>query len=358
MVHSVADAETLILKAARSGKCVLWSRNTVDDAIRAAKLLRDEHGTTDVTVYHARFPDAVRTRIQEKLLHRFGKGSRGEERAGGIVVSTQIMETSFDIDFDLPVVDLKPIDGVSQTAGRGCRHPRDPWGDPLVRDGAVVDARAPHEIVLVSPDPEQVHDADWYRDLLPAAAGVYRNPGELWRTARTLRTVGGIVYPTGVRPLIEAVFGNDEAPEPLQAASLAAEGDQAAERSLARPHIFDPNKGYEHTIAWGNDERIPTRLGNSIEIVLVKETRTGSVEPFEGEDWSSGCMRLSSKRVYGPVPHELSINIVDMIQAQARHAEIVRIVFDDEAGLWRGSLQRAEKPLCFTIHELYGLEWA
>jgi CRISPR-associated endonuclease/helicase Cas3 len=357
LVNSVAEAEALVLTAARSGRCVLWSRNTVDDAIRAARRLRDDHGHADVTVYHARFPDSLRWGVQKRLLARFGKDSRGAERAGGIVVATQIVESSFDIDVDLVVVDLKPMDAVVQTAGRGCRHARDRDGDPLASGAGGVDAREPHEVVVVSADPVSDPDADWHRRLFPAAAGIYENVGALWRTARALRSVGAIAYPDGVRPLIESVFGTDEAPAALEQASLAAEGHDAAERSLARPCILDPATGYEHRIAWGDDERIPTRLGVSTDLVLVKEDGAGAVKPFDGADWSSGCLRLSSKRARGVLPHGLPDAAAEAIAAQARHAAIVRVVADGGDGVWRGALQGAEKPLPFSIHPLYGLAW-
>ncbi|QCO00526.1 CRISPR-associated helicase Cas3' (plasmid) [Azospirillum argentinense] len=357
MVRSVAEAEDVVLKAARAGKCVMWSRNTVDDANEAARRLRDLHGHADVTVYHARLPDGPRLRTQDSLLRRYGKTSRGAERASGIVVATQILESSFDVDFDLVVADLKPVDSVMQTAGRGCRHPRDQDGDPLPRDGRAIDAREPHEVVVVSPDPAQVRSAAWYSSLFPRAAWVYPNAGQLWRTAKVLEDMGEIAYPCGMRPLIEAVFGSDETPEPLLEGSLEAEGEQAAERSLARPNLQDPGRGYEPTIAWGDDQRMPTRLGVSIEIVLVQDEGTGRVQPFDGDDWSSGCMRLSSRRVTGTVPHGLSEDVVEAIASRAGHAEIVLISLDPTHAVWRGGLQSGDKIVPFTVDGFYGLEW-
>lgn len=357
MICNVKAAEVEVLQAARAGKCVVWSRNTVNDANEAARRLREDHGHADVTVYHARFPEFRRKALQEQLLMRFGKTSKGAERAGGIVVSTQILESSFDVDFDLVVADLKPVDSVMQTAGRGCRHPRDLDGDPLPRDGWSVDAREPHEIVVVAPDPSEVRSKSWYSGLFPGGAWVYRNTGVLWRTARTLQEIGKIEYPHGLRPLIEAVYGDDETPEPLKDASLDAEGRDRAERSIALPNLLDPAKGYEPTIAWGSDERVPTRLGVSIEIVLVKDDGAGAVKPFAGGDWSSGRMRLSSRRITGTVPHGLTEEVVEEIGRLAGFSEIVRVVFDPLSSMWTGSLLAGEKSLPFSVDDFYGLEW-
>lgn len=357
MVRSVAEAEAEVLRVAREGRCVLWSRNTVDDANEAARRLRDIHQHDHITVYHARFPDCRRWAIQETLLSRFDKDSHGAQRAGGIVVATQILEASFDVDFDLVIAELKPVDSVMQTAGRGCRHPRDRNGNPLPRDGAATDARVPHEVVVVAPDPAAVNDDSWYKDLFPHASGVYRNTGVLWRSARALQVFGMIAYPHGLRPLIEAVYGDDETPEPLRAGSEEAEGRELAERSLALPNLLDPVRGYEASVAWGSDLRVPTRLGVSIEIVLVKDDGAGKVSPFAGDDWSSGCMRLSSRRVTGALQHGLPDEIVDAIARQAGFAEIVRVVFDPLSFTWTGSLLAGEKALPFSVDDFYGLEW-
>ncbi len=356
-VRSVVEAEDVALRAARAGKCVLWARNTVDDANETARRLRDVHGHADVIVYHARFPDAVRARIQAGLLERFGKSSRGTQRAGAIAVTTQIIGASFDVDFDLVISDLKPVDEQMQTGGRGGRHPRDADGDPLPQGGAALDARGPHELVVVSPDPERVEGADWHRGMFPRAAYVYPNAGELWRSAHALEQRGEIAYPHGIRPLIEAVFGQDGAPDPLVAASRRADSKEAEERSLARPNLLDPAKGYDRAIAWGDDQAVLTRLGVSWEIVLVKDDAAGGVQPFEGDDWASGSMRLSSRRVRGIVPHGLPADVAVRIEAAVGRADIVRLVFDPAVARWRGALQGAGKLLPFTINQIYGLEW-
>ncbi|WP_425581362.1 CRISPR-associated helicase Cas3' [Streptomyces sodiiphilus] len=109
------------------GGCALVVRNTVARALEAAACLRDRFGTDNVTVAHARFLDLDRARNDAELLRRFGPpGKSGDERPAGphIVVATQVAEQSLDIDFDLLVTDLCPVDLLLQRMGRLHRHPR------------------------------------------------------------------------------------------------------------------------------------------------------------------------------------------------------------------------------------------
>ena len=88
-------------------------------AIREARILPPEQ----LILFHARFPFAWREEIEREVLNRFGKNGDRPERA--IVVATQVIEQSLDLDFDLMVTDLAPVDLMLQRAGRLHRHERD-----------------------------------------------------------------------------------------------------------------------------------------------------------------------------------------------------------------------------------------
>ncbi|MEL5959398.1 type I-E CRISPR-associated protein Cse1/CasA [Streptomyces sp. CLV115] len=107
----------------RDGGCALVVRNTVDRVLEAAACLRERFGTEAVTVAHSRFLAADRARKDTDLRERFGPGG---DRPGGphIVVASQVVEQSLDIDFDLLVTDLAPVDLMLQRMGRLHRHPR------------------------------------------------------------------------------------------------------------------------------------------------------------------------------------------------------------------------------------------
>ncbi|MBI5295635.1 MAG: CRISPR-associated helicase Cas3' [Chloroflexi bacterium] len=90
--------------------------------IQAAKLVPDE----DLILFHARFPFAWREEIETSILNKFGKGKDGGHNPNrphkSIVVATQVIEQSLDLDFDYMVSDLAPIDLLIQRAGRLHRH--------------------------------------------------------------------------------------------------------------------------------------------------------------------------------------------------------------------------------------------
>ncbi|MFE7464236.1 type I-E CRISPR-associated protein Cse1/CasA [Streptomyces sp. NPDC057499] len=107
----------------RDGGCALVVRNTVDRVLEAAAHLRERFGAQAVTVAHSRFLAADRARKDTELRERFGPG--GDRPAGPhIVVASQVVEQSLDIDFDLLVTDLAPVDLMLQRMGRLHRHPR------------------------------------------------------------------------------------------------------------------------------------------------------------------------------------------------------------------------------------------
>jgi CRISPR-associated endonuclease/helicase Cas3 len=78
-------------------------------------------GIPDVTAMHSRMSAAHRTALSTQLEGLAGKGSRTE---GCIVVGTQVIEASLDLDFDIIVTELAPASALIQRAGRQWRHSR------------------------------------------------------------------------------------------------------------------------------------------------------------------------------------------------------------------------------------------
>lgn len=77
---------------------------------------------SDKTLFHSRFTAKDREIIENKVIAKYGKGSTNEP---SVLVSTQIVEQSLDIDFDIIISDLAPIDLLIQRAGRLHRHERE-----------------------------------------------------------------------------------------------------------------------------------------------------------------------------------------------------------------------------------------
>jgi CRISPR-associated endonuclease/helicase Cas3 len=76
----------------------------------------------DLILFHARFPYAWRMEKEKQVLERFSK--TGDRPHKSLVIATQVIEQSLDLDFDLILTELAPVDLVVQRIGRLHRHNR------------------------------------------------------------------------------------------------------------------------------------------------------------------------------------------------------------------------------------------
>lgn len=94
--------------------------NTVGRAQRITKDLLEAFPEEEVHLLHSRFIDTDRIKKEEELLKKIGNNAERPKRF--IVVGTQVIEQSLDIDFDLMISDLCPVDLLIQRIGRLHRH--------------------------------------------------------------------------------------------------------------------------------------------------------------------------------------------------------------------------------------------
>jgi len=87
---------------------------------------------TEIYLFHARFPANRRQQREDHILSIFGEA--GNRTGRKILIATQVAEQSLDLDFDLIVTDLAPIDLILQRAGRLWRHKRHyrPLPEPIL----------------------------------------------------------------------------------------------------------------------------------------------------------------------------------------------------------------------------------
>ena len=125
------------IEAASQGGCVAVIRNTVDGAQETFREIASRLGESriDLRLFHARYPYEDRQEIETGCLLAYGppngeyQGQPVVRPAGGsILVATQVVEQSLDLDFDLMVSEVAPIDLLIQRAGRLHRHERDERG--------------------------------------------------------------------------------------------------------------------------------------------------------------------------------------------------------------------------------------
>lgn len=284
-----ADAAlTVIADANAKGAACVWVRNSVDDAIAAVQALRETG--IEASLLHARFTLSDRKAIEAKAHKRFGK--HGQDRAGQVLVGTQVLESSLDFDFDVMVSDLAPMAALVQRAGRLWRHMKE-----RPRDARPVPEPVLH---VVSPDPAEVPDALWLQQVLGGGAYVYALADQ-WRTAKHLFEGGAINAPSGLRDLIEAVHGNQGCPVPavLEATEMEAEGKDAAAKGHAAQNIVDFGAGYRLGGRANDDATYPTRLGEEQRILVLARRVDGVLRPWASglDGWEMSEVSVSRKRL-------------------------------------------------------------
>ena len=114
---------------AENGACVAVVCNTV----RRAQQVMEEVaavGSVVVSLRHSRFLSTDRHTQDRELLSALGKSV--VTRKPQVVVATQVIEQSLDIDFDCMISDAAPMDILIQRAGRVHRHTRDERPKPCL----------------------------------------------------------------------------------------------------------------------------------------------------------------------------------------------------------------------------------
>jgi len=107
------------------GGCAAVICSTVGRAQEVFQRLQQaEFADHELGLFHGRFLFIDRERIENACLEKFGKDSQNRPQRY-VLVATQVIEQSLDVDFDLMISDLAPIDLLLQRSGRLHRHTRD-----------------------------------------------------------------------------------------------------------------------------------------------------------------------------------------------------------------------------------------
>ena len=124
------DIQELIRSAVKAGGCVGIIMNTVKRAQNISEIIQTEI-TENTLLYHAQYIMSDRIKKETELIEKAGKSSIADTRSGFVVIGTQVLEQSLDIDFDLLITDICPMDLLLQRIGRLHRHERDHRPDKL-----------------------------------------------------------------------------------------------------------------------------------------------------------------------------------------------------------------------------------
>lgn len=281
------------------GGCACWIRNTVYDVIEASRLFETLSPPIHPIIFHARFVLGDRLERENEVIRRFGKTSTREDRVGTILLATQVVEQSLDLDFDLLVTDLAPIDLVIQRAGRLHRHARGDRGAPVLG--------------IHAPAFESDAKKDWYSQKFPRGSFVYPSHGELWLTQKILHEKGKIRTPDDARVLIEGVYANDAkkiVPPELLHRDLQADQERRQALGQAMINAIKFPQGYQDSgNKWPDDEEVPTRLGNpSITLRLgIIDRNQGIIRPLYSAgrySWDLSQVTVQRRKIGGQILYD------------------------------------------------------
>lgn len=193
LVHENSRNEALsdALEKAVSGKYVLWIENTVDEAQEAySRLVTSAPCGCGIGLLHSRFLGHDRTQKEKEYISRYGKqGWNNRDGNGFILVGTQILEQSLDIDCDELYTSLAPVDMIFQRLGRLWRHSHtERVGVPVCH--------------IIHPTSSEVESNP---NVLGPSAYVYEGY-VLYRTIVALNGINSISVPEDVRPVLESVY--------------------------------------------------------------------------------------------------------------------------------------------------------
>ncbi|WP_292366556.1 CRISPR-associated helicase Cas3' [Methanoculleus sp. UBA208] len=333
LTTSPDEADAAVVTAARSGMCVCRIRNTVDDAVATWRRLSMILPEGTVHLFHARFTLGDRLKIEKGVEDHFGKKSTPESRRGQVIVATQVVEQSLDLDFDFMVTDLAPIDRIIQRAGRVHRHERGERGTP--------------HIMVLAPETPENPDERWFSRMFPGGAAVYPDHARLWLTAKLLSR-GEIKIPGDAHPFIEAVFGDESEtaiPASLRLLAAMVRGTESADASFAAQNALKLKPGYSATgEGWRADVRTPTRLGEPSVTLRLARWDNDRIAPWADDPdpriaWDLSQVNIRESQVAaaaehtGPLARAVETAIAAMPD-RGRNAVIVPLVLEN--GEWTG----------------------
>lgn len=239
--------------------------NTVHRAQKLAQLVPDN---VPLILLHSAFLATDREKHEAELLAAIGKhGDRPEKL---IVIGTQVLEQSLDIDFDVLYTDIAPMDLILQRIGRLHRH-------SLVRPAAL---KQPRVYIM------GIQDANNYGGGNEAVYGKYL----LMKTVHFLPET--IDLPADISPLIQKVYDENTDTEISGIEPIRADFDKKVRQKEDRAgkfQISEPSLKAGKTIHdWLDREFIVSRkdaqrvnaavrdIQETLEVILIQQTENGN----------------------------------------------------------------------------------
>lgn len=184
-----------IVQAAEKGAKIGIVCNLVDDAQRYAHSL-SETTSVPVDIFHSRYRYCDRMDKEKVVLEQYGKDRPNQ---GRILVGTQVIEQSLDIDFDWLISFICPVDLLFQRMGRLHRHEKNERPEKNKKPLCTV---VIHKSINTT-TPETMKESYGLHGL------IYKNIRALWRTQQLLQQHTNVRFPIAYRDWIERVYQQD-----------------------------------------------------------------------------------------------------------------------------------------------------
>ncbi len=318
----------------RAGGCVAVICNRVARAQEVYRAIKDEFKDDarfiprdNLCLFHSRFPMVWRDEIEKRVLANTDKDSKRQRLF--IVVATQVIEQSLDLDFDLMITDLPPMDLLIQRVGRLHRHKE--------HDGLRPDAMKTPRVLVTKPEREGEVPHFGLDERVYERYVLLRT----WLELKSCETGEHITLalPAQSRELIEAVYaGEDKTPDfsafiskqqqelreswkKMDKAREEAQ-DKADTRLIPKPHrddllercradlVEDDPKIHETFQAFTRDIR------PSISLVCLHETSGGAIvlDPNDSSSVVNLNEKPNGKQTKALVKNAVSVNRYDVVR--------------------------------------------
>lgn len=239
------------LEHALRGEQVLWIENTVFGAQNIYKQLACGPQGIEVGLIHSRFPAFLRREQESKWVDLLGKnGADNRRKHGRILVATQILEQSVDVDADFLITRLAPGDMLFQRIGRLWRHEK---------LNAVRPQQAKREMLLLIPeecsDPAEIQENA--RVLLPY------DPYWMLRGCEIWKEMNEVHIPDDIRPVLEKIYRD----RPEENEIMARLKQEMIQRRDHEKYLANCSRGTADNAQ--SDEFFGTRLSDDDEVRVL-----------------------------------------------------------------------------------------
>jgi len=255
-----------LLNWAEAGATLVVICNTVADAQLLYSQLSAETNM-EIDLFHARYTLADRLQREKYVLNKYGKNA---PRKGGLLIATQVVEQSLDLDFDLIVSQIAPIEFLMQRMGRLWRHERSSEKSGLAKRSKVIESAT-----FITLCPNELTDEFDYSSHYQGSGYVYKNIRVLYRTQQYLLTHEQLVFPNCYREAINYIHADN---------AYETEAENLAE--LAEKYNQEQEGSFYNAIYVSNDQSRPLTDVDPRAALLTREGEMSQTVVLFNEDGS------------------------------------------------------------------------